>query len=48
MDVYADLRSNETLCTEFTSAMSELGVLYHNDITNKTPASFGTDMGMYF
>ncbi|KFZ10557.1 hypothetical protein V502_08054 [Pseudogymnoascus sp. VKM F-4520 (FW-2644)] len=45
MDVYADLRSNETLCTEFTSAMSELGELYHNDITNNTTASFGTDMG---
>ncbi|KGO61226.1 Amidohydrolase [Penicillium expansum] len=45
MDVYADLRSNETLCTEFTSAMSEFGVLYHNDITNKTAASFSTDMG---
>lgn len=48
MGVYADLRSNETLCNEFTSAMSELGELYHNNIASNTAASFGTDMGMCF
>ncbi|OBT93223.1 hypothetical protein VE01_08849 [Pseudogymnoascus verrucosus] len=45
MGVYADLRSNETLCNEFTSAMSELGELYHSNIASNTAASFGTDMG---
>ncbi|KAJ5261326.1 hypothetical protein N7478_011921 [Penicillium angulare] len=42
---YAEIRPNETLCTEFARYMSSKGMEYHCDLLKKDLASFSTEMG---
>ncbi|OJJ73492.1 hypothetical protein ASPBRDRAFT_41176 [Aspergillus brasiliensis CBS 101740] len=45
MDPYADIRPNESLCTEFTRYMVSKGKEYYCDLRKKDIGSFSTDMG---
>ncbi|KAJ5116665.1 amidohydrolase [Penicillium angulare] len=42
---YAEIRPNESLCTEFAQYMSSKGMEYHCDLQRKGIAPFSTDMG---
>ncbi|ETS85116.1 hypothetical protein PFICI_03141 [Pestalotiopsis fici W106-1] len=44
-EAYADLRPNETLCTEFTEEMRRVGKTYYCDLGKKDVGGYGTDMG---
>ncbi|XRM41017.1 hypothetical protein ABZX51_004316 [Aspergillus tubingensis] len=45
MDPYADIRPNESLCTEFTRYMGSKGMDYYCDLQKKDIGAFSTDMG---
>lgn len=47
MDPYADIRPNESLCTEFTRYMGSKGLDYYCDLQKKDIGAFSTDMGMH-
>lgn len=47
MDPYADIRPNESLCTEFTRYMGSKGMNYYCDLQKKDIGAFSTDMGMH-
>ncbi|KAH6670917.1 amidohydrolase [Plectosphaerella plurivora] len=44
-DPYADLRSNETLCSVFTETMTAFQKTYKCDLNNMQDGPYGTDMG---
>ncbi|KAL4997482.1 hypothetical protein BDV10DRAFT_201782 [Aspergillus recurvatus] len=45
MDPYADIRPNESLCSEFTRYMGSQGRNYYCDFQQKDVGAFSTDMG---
>lgn len=47
MDPYADIRPNESLCTEFTRYMESKGMEYYCDFQKKDIGAFSTDMGTH-
>jgi hypothetical protein len=45
VEPFADLRSNETICSVYTEAMAGLGKTFLCDLKHVHNGPYGTDMG---